>query len=131
MFGWLKLLFSLMPDLTGLKELGFKVKTFNSDLYVEYAADAFSIRFYQGFEPHHPSLGKLIDFEIPDGVVIVLFKEDGMIPQIGDAQIEHTFENCIQRKNLWVLFDRRLDFSTPNMNTRLEKVIKEVHRLLA
>jgi hypothetical protein len=126
MFNWFKTLFSLMPDLSGVKQLGFKVRTFNSDLFVEYREEQFQIRFYQGFEPHHPELGKVVDFDIPDGVVIVLFTDKKSYPALSSVGLDHTFERLVERPGLWFLFDRRLDFSTPHMNIRLEKVISAI-----
>ena len=124
LISWIKTLFSMMPDLSGLKELGFQVKTSHSDLYVECRRESFVIRFYQGLEPHHPTLGSIIDFEVPDGVVLVFFDENAPAPPINEAGLEHTFDNCLQRQHLWILFDKRMDFSTLHMNIRLEKLIK-------
>lgn len=72
-FKWLKFLSLFFPDLTGFKELGFKVKTGNGELIVEKVEELYSIKFSQGFEPFNPHLTVEVDFDIPDGFFLIEF----------------------------------------------------------
>lgn len=120
---WFKLLFSLMPDLTGFKEMGFKVKTTNGDLLVEKETSLYRLRFSQGFEPYHPKLHSIVDFDIPDGLFIVEFL--GQVPDLSaySDRLDPLFKEVVQRGEFAFLFNPRLDFSTPGVNVKAEKLI--------
>lgn len=128
-FRFFKLLFSLFPDLTGFKEMGFKVHTFNGELYVEKKEILYSLKFSQGFEPFNPKLGLDPDFEIPDGVFLVEFHAD-KIPSIDSYKddLDILFRFNHQRGKYWFHFNPKLDFSTPQIGVKTEKLIKILER---
>jgi hypothetical protein len=113
-----------MPDLTGFKEMGFKVHASHGDLYVEKKTSKYRLRFYQGLEPYHPQLSKLVDFEIPDGFFMIEFYKDR--PSIVDGQksLGPIFQSIYERGNFWFFFNPKLDFVTPSVAIKADKVIK-------
>lgn len=112
-----------MPDLTGFKELGFVVHANHGDLYVEKVSDYYRLRFSQGYEPHHPILGKVIDFDIPDGFFMVEFMKTPLELKNFQSELDPLFKESLQRGNYWFLFNPKLDFGTPNISIKAEKLI--------
>jgi len=122
-FKWFKLLFSLMPDLTGFKDMGFKVHTSHGDLYVEKKTSAYRLRFSQGLEPYHPQLGKLVDFEIPDGFFMIEFYKEKPSIMDGQKSLGPLFQSIYERDSFWFLFNPKLDFGTANVAIKADKII--------
>lgn len=125
-----KLLFSLFPDLTGFKELGFEVKTHNGELFVQKNTSAYTVKFSQGYEPFSPHIKVDIDFDIPDGFFFVEFKEK--VPPINNfkSDLEPLFRHQYQRGKCWIIFDNKLDFSSPQIGVRAEKLIEIIEKSL-
>ena len=73
---WFKFLFSLMPDLSGFKELGFKVSTMRGQLFVKRESPLYNLWFTQGLEPDNRIWGDLVDFDIPDGFFVIELKHE-------------------------------------------------------
>lgn len=118
------MLFSFMPDLTGFKEMGFSVKTYNGDLYVEKETDSYKIRFSQGYEPFHPELGRLVDFEIPDGFIMISLKarpSDDLIMSLNE--VGQLFQQHHLKENYFFLFNNKLDFGTPGVAIKMKKIV--------
>lgn len=120
---WFKLLFSLMPDLTGFKEMGFEVHTSNGDLYVEKNTTLYRLRFSQGFEPFNPRLSKIVNFEIPDGFFMVEFL--GKVPDLENVreELEVLFRHVHIKEEFAFFFNPRLDFGTIGVNIKAQKLI--------
>lgn len=113
-----------MPDLTGFKEMGFTVRTYNGDLYVEKVTENYKVRFSQGFEPFHPTLREVVDFEIPDGLILVEFlSEKKELPKAFLEEIGQLFQSHYIRENYFFLFNARMDFGSPSINVKVKKLI--------
>ncbi|MCR9205431.1 MAG: hypothetical protein NXH75_12685 [Halobacteriovoraceae bacterium] len=125
LFKFFRLLFSLFPDLSGFKELGFEVKTYNGELFVERNTDEYSLKFSQGFEPFSRHILVEMDFDIPDGFFVLEF-HGSSAPLIEEFQEELSplFRFHKQVENYWFLYDKSLDFSTPQIGVKVEKLIK-------
>lgn len=115
-----------MPDLTGFKELGFKVRTSRGQLFVEKIAPSYKVSFSQGFEPDHPTWGELVDFEIPDGLIVVEFEDSlsGENVEHLSHELEGLFRFLHNKDSFLFLFDHRLDFNTPQIGVKMEKLIQ-------
>ena len=66
-------LLSYASDFSEYQKIGLKAHTYNSDfmLVKKFAAQAIEMRVLLGLEPHHPQLGPLMDFEVPDACLIL------------------------------------------------------------
>lgn len=131
LFKFFRLLFSLFPDLSGFKELGFEVKTYNGELLVEKKTSEYSLKFSQGFEPFSRHILVDIDFEIPDGFFVVEFLGTN-VPSLKNFQEELSplFRFHRQVGNYWFVYDKSLDFSTPQIGVKVGKLIKVVDQAL-
>ncbi len=126
---WLRFLFSLMPDLSGFKELGFESSLERGQLFIKRSSPHYEIYFSQGFEPDHPRFGRLVDFEIPDGFIAVVFNEQKpSLPEMMVEDLDKLFSFRELRENTLFLFDHRLDFNCPQINVRMEKLISLLER---
>jgi len=111
-----------MPDLTGFKELGFEVKVSLGELYILKREKEYEIRFYQGFEPDNLEFGGLVDFDIPDGFIVI--KSDGFEDQnIDFEELGPVFRACHQRGKFLFLFNDSLDFSSNGLLIKMKKVL--------
>ncbi len=120
-----------MPDLTGFRELGFKVKTSRGQLFVEKVGPQYKIGFSQGFEPDHPTLGEIVDFSIPDGFIVIHFLQG-----INDShksklmsELDGLFRFHQFRSDYLFLYDTRLDFNTEQIGVKMEKVVRAMEKL--
>lgn len=121
-FKLLKNLFSFMPDLTGFKELGFKVKVSLGELYIVKKEKDYEVRFYQGFEPDNLEFGKLVDFDIPDGFIVI--KRDSFKDKkVALEELSPVFRTCLQREEFIFLFNDSLDFSSNGLLIKMGKVL--------
>ncbi len=125
---WLRFLFSLMPDLSGFKELGFESSLERGQLFIRRSSPLYDIYFSQGFEPDHPRFGRLVDFEIPDGFIAVVFKEKRPSLQNLDEDLDKLFSFRELRENTLFLYDYRLDFNSAQINVKMEKLISLLER---
>ena len=117
----------MFPDLTGFKEMGFEVKTFNGDLYVEKVSDHYKVRFSQGYEPFHPRLKKIVDFNIPDGFIMIEFvhpPDELLVHELED--LGKLFQEHRLRDNYFFLFNKKLDFTSGGINIKVEKVVRRM-----
>jgi hypothetical protein len=117
----------MFPDLTGFKEMGFEVKTFNGDLYVEKNHEHYKMRFSQSYEPFNPHLKKVIDFEIPDGFIMIEFFElpDNRLTEILE-DLGELFQQHKMRENYFFLFNNKLDFTSGGINVLVGKVVDKL-----
>lgn len=120
-----KILFSLFPDLTGFKEMGFTAHIKASELILQKNTKNYEIKFSQGLEPFSSNIKSVIDFDIPDGFFLVEFLcEKGVDMEDYEDDLSPLFQYTIQKGHFWFLFDKKLDFSTVNIHIKVEKLLK-------
>lgn len=119
-----------MPDLSGFKEMGFEVHTSNGDLFVEKCTSQYKLRFSQGFEPFNPRLSHIVDFQIPDGFLMVQFFEKAPDLEKYREDLEVLFRHVELRDEYAFFFNPRLDFGTAGINIKIEKLIGIIEKAI-
>lgn len=127
---WLKFFLSLLPDLSGFKEMDFKVSSHRGQLFAHKKTESYHLYFSQGFEPDHPEFGPLVDFDIPDGFFVVKFLQPTEAKQreAFHHELLSWFRFVVDKGDYCFFFDQRLDFSSEKIGVRTEKVVSYLNR---
>ncbi len=122
MLKYLRIFLSFLADSSPFKSRGFTTHTRSGDLSVRRDYGGVIVHFYQSISSYHPIFHKILDFEVPDGTFILEFK-DGVVPNlIQDTEIYYSFEYVRRIENYWFLFDKKLDFGSEKIVSKLEAI---------
>ena len=125
---YVRIFLSFFADSSPFKKRGFSTHTRSGDLCVSKDYGFLRLYFYQSISDFNPVFHEILNFTIPDGVFVLEFKK-GQVPNlIQDTQIYYAFENVIQVENYWFLFDKRLDFGSEKLPSKLEAIEEYMER---
>ena len=128
---YVRIFLSFFADSSPFKKRGFSTHTRSGDLCVRKDYDVLKLYFYQSISDFNPIFHEVLDFKIPDGVFVLEFTK-GQVPNlIHDTQIYYAFENVVQAGNYWFLFDKRLDFGSEKLPSKLDAVEEYIERYQA
>ncbi len=119
MLKFVRIFLGFLADSSPFKKRGFSTHTRNGDLQVSKEYGPIVLHFYQSISAYHPDFHEILDFTIPDGVFVLDFSSASYVNLVQEIELYHSFEFVRNIGHYWFLYDKRLDFGSPNLEKKL------------